>query len=143
MMVVTMVMVVVTMIVIVTMVVAMVVRMGVIVAVLMVRVIGRAHVGLERRGQRRDLGGDTGEHRLDLRVAAQPAPGGEDLHRHVAVAEPPGEARERDQIGNARLDQGFQIRHHLDQGAVVDTSASSVASAGNSAKSARRRCPCR
>ena len=80
---------------------------------------GRA-VGLERREQRHHLGGDAGEQRLDLGIAAQPHPVGEDLHRRVPVAEPPGEPRERDHIGNTRLDQRFGIRHDVDQAAVVE-----------------------
>src|SRR5690348_9629811 len=71
------------------------------------------HVGLERRGQRRDLAGDAGEHRLDLGVPTQPHAIRQDLHRHVAVTEPPGEPRQRDRIANARLDQLLLIRHDI------------------------------
>lgn len=85
----------------------------------MVRVRARA-IGLERRGERRHLGGGTGEQCLDLGVAAQSQPVGEDLHRHMAVAELPRRPRERRRVGDARLDQRFRVGHDLDEAAVVE-----------------------
>ena len=62
-------------------------------------------VRLERRRERCQLRGDTGEQSLDLGIAAQTQTVGEDLHRHVTVAEPPGDAGKRRGVGDARLDQ--------------------------------------
>jgi len=95
------------------------IMMMIIVVMIMARMRARA-VGLERRGERRELRRDTGEQRLDLGVAADPHPVGEDLHRHVAIAEPPGHASERRGIRDARFDQRFRVSHDLDQRAVVE-----------------------
>src|SRR5690242_3335587 len=92
------------------------------VVVMMMRMVGAGTraVRLERRGKRRQLRGDGGKQRLDLGVAAQTQAVGEDLHRHVAVAELPGDAGERRRIGDARLDQRLRLRYDLDQAAVVE-----------------------
>ena len=45
---------------------------------------------------------------------------GQHLHRHMAVAEMPGEPRQRGHVGGARLDQRLGRGHDLDQRAVVE-----------------------
>jgi len=64
-------------------------------------------IRLERRRERRQLRGGAGEQRLDLGVAEQTQSIGEDLHRHMTIAELPRDAGERGRIGDARLDQRF------------------------------------
>ena len=100
-----------------------VVVVTVIVMVVIVAVRGRvvgAALGLERRVDGDDLGAEALQQRLDRRIALEPQPALQNLHRHMAVAEMPGEPRQRRQIGGARLDQRLGLRHHLDQPAIVE-----------------------
>ena len=60
------------------------------------------------------------QQRLDRRIALEPQPPLQHLHRHMPVAEMPGEPRQRRQIGGARLDQRLGLGHDLDEGAVIE-----------------------
>ena len=95
-----------------------------VVMIVVVMIAGRCGIGaafrLERRLDRDDLGAEALQQCLDRRIAPQPQPALQHLHRHMAVAEMPGEPRQRRQIGGARLDQRLGLRHHLDQPAVVE-----------------------
>ena len=117
-MIVVMVMTMIVMVVIVTM-----IMVVVIVAVVMIvrrgRLVGAA-LRLERRLDGRDLRAEALQQRLDRRIALEPELALHDLHRHVTVAEMPGEPRQRRQVGRARLDQRLGLGHHLDQPAVVE-----------------------
>jgi hypothetical protein len=79
-----------------------------------------AAFGLERRFDRGNLGAQAFEQRFDCRISLQSQPAFQHLHRHMAVAEMPGEPRQRGQVGGAHLDQRFGLGHHLDQGAIVE-----------------------
>jgi hypothetical protein len=88
--------------------------------VMMVIMRARGGIGLERRFDLRHLGAARREQGLDLGIASDAQPVGEKLRRHVAVAERPGDARERGRIGDARLDQRFRGGDDLDQAAIVE-----------------------
>ncbi len=77
-------------------------------------------IGLERRLDRGDPCAALLEQRLERRVAPHAQPIGKELRRHVAVAERPGEARERGRIGQTRLDQRLGRGNDLDDAAVVE-----------------------
>ena len=100
------------------------VMMIVIVVMVMVVIARRRGIGaalrLERRFDGDDLRAEALQQRLDRRIALEPQPALQHLHRHMTVAEMPGEPRQRRQIGGARLDQRLGLRHDLDQPAVVE-----------------------
>ena len=75
---------------------------------------------LERRVDRNELRAEALQQRLDRRIALEPQPPLQHLHRHVTVAEMPGQPRQRRKVGGARLDQRLGLGHHLDQAAVVE-----------------------
>ena len=108
------------------MVVAMVIvmMMAVIVMMIMIMAAGRDGIGpafrLERRLNGGKLGAEALEQFLDRRIGPQPQPPLEDLHRHMAVAEMPGEPRQRGKIGGSSFDQRFGLGHHFDQRAVIE-----------------------
>src|SRR6185436_18265073 len=83
------------------------------------RVIGAA-LRLEWRLDGGDFCAEAFQQRLDGRIALEPQPALQDLHRHMAIAEMPGEPRQRRQIGRSRLDQRLGIRHDLNKPAVVE-----------------------
>ena len=58
---------------------------------------------IERRLDDDDLGAEPRQKRFDRRVPAQPQPIGEDLYRHMAVAEIPGEPCERIEIARDEM----------------------------------------
>ena len=110
------------MVVIMVVIVAMTMMVVIVVVVMMLvrrRRIGAA-LGLERRVDGNDLGAEASQQRLDRRIALEPQPTLQHLHRHMPVAEMPGEPRQRRQIGGAHLDQWLGLRHHLDQPAIVE-----------------------
>jgi hypothetical protein len=82
-------------------------------------VIGAA-LRLERRVDGHNLGAEAVQQRLDRGIRLQPEPALQNLHRHMAVAEVPGEPGERRQIGSARLDQRLGLGHDLHQTAVIE-----------------------
>jgi hypothetical protein len=115
----------------------MIVRMAMIVrTVIMTSVIVMMVMIMARRRRRGDqigaalriewrLDGDdprpkAGEQRLDRRIAPQPQAVGQDLHRHVAVAEMPGHAGKRFKILGTDLDQGLGFSDHLNEAAVIE-----------------------
>jgi hypothetical protein len=109
--------------VIVRMVVIMRVAVGMIMAMRMIvlrRCDVRAAFRIERGLDGDDLGAEAREQRLDRWIAAEAQPIGEELHRHVTIAEMPGKPRQRGEIMRARLDQRFRLGDHFDQGAVVE-----------------------
>ena len=57
---------------------------------------------------------------LDRRIALEPQSPLQDLDRHVAVAEVPGEPRQSRKIGGAGLDQRFGLSYDLDQPSGVE-----------------------
>src|SRR5215831_14376278 len=83
-----------------------VMRMAVVCVVVM-RMAGD-RIRLERRLDHDGLRATLAEQGLDLRVALDAQPVGEELHRHMPVAEQPRDAREYGRIGDARLDQRFR-----------------------------------
>ncbi len=101
----------------------MVVMIVTVVVVMMLVAVRRRGIGaslrLERRLDGDDLGAEAFEQSLDRRVALEPQPAFQHLHRNMAVAEMPGEPRQTGQIGGSRLDQRLGLGHDLDQLAVV------------------------
>jgi hypothetical protein len=105
----------------------MVVRMIMVVVIVPVVVVGMimsrlisATLRLEWRVDGNHLGTECREQFLNRRIALQPQPLLQNLHRHVTVAEMPGEPGQRRQIGRARLDQRFGVGNNLDQRAVIE-----------------------
>jgi hypothetical protein len=91
------------------------------VAMMVVRGCGiSAALGIERRFDRRQARAETDEQRFDRGIAPQPQPVRQDLHRHMAVAEMPGELGEVHEVAAAHLDQGLGLDHHLDEAAVFE-----------------------
>jgi len=83
------------------------------------RQIGTAF-GIERRLDEDRLGAEAREQRFDRGIAPHAQTVGKELHRHVAVAEVPGEASERREVLGACLDQRLGLGDHFDQVAVVE-----------------------
>jgi hypothetical protein len=80
----------------------------------------RAIIGLERRGHL-DAGKSMLRHQcLNLWPLLQPDAVGQDLHRHVAIAECQDEARDRREILGPHLDHGLDVGHDLGELAVVE-----------------------
>ena len=100
--------------------------MAVIMMMIMARVRARA-VRLERRGERRELRRDAGEQRLDLGIGPHPQPVGEDLHRHMPVAEMPGEPRKMREVAAANFDKRFGLDHDVDKATVIKLQRVAVA----------------
>jgi hypothetical protein len=65
------------------------------------------------------FGAQTLQQRLDPGIAFEPQPPLQNLHRHVAIAEVPGEPRQRSKIGSASFDQRLRLRNHLDRTAAI------------------------
>ncbi len=104
---------------------AVVVMMPVVVLiVVVVSVAVRGWVGLavwlERRVDDDHLGFALDPKRLDFRVAADSQTIGQDLDRHVPVAEHPGHARQRGKIRGPDLKEQFRLGYDLDQIAIVE-----------------------
>jgi len=101
---------------------SMIMRMIVMVVVMMIvrlRVVSSAF-GLERRVDRDHLGAERRKQLFNRRIALHPQPLLQDLHRHMPVAEMPGEPRQRRKVGGAGLDQRFGLSDDLDQRAVIE-----------------------
>jgi len=96
-----------------------IVVMMVIVTVAGCRLVGAAF-RLERRIDLDQPGTERLQQRLDRRIAAEPQPLVQDLHRDVAIAEVPGHPRQRRKVGAARLDQGLGLGHHLGHAALFE-----------------------
>ena len=79
-----------------------------------------AAFGLEWRFDRDKLCAQPFQQRFDGRIALEPQPPVEHLDWHVAVAEMPGQASQRAEVGCTRLNQRLRLGHHLDHGAVVE-----------------------
>ena len=109
----TMVMVVVTMIV-------MVVTVMMVVMTMLLRSFVGAAFGLERRINNGHLGAQALEQRFYRRIAGEPQPPLQDLHRYMTVTEMPGQARKRGKVGRANLEQQLGLSDDLDQFAVVE-----------------------
>jgi hypothetical protein len=80
----------------------------------------RAILGIERRHHGNALQSSLRQQGLVLGRAQQAYPVGENLHRHMAVAEHQDEARERGKILRPHLQERFGVGHHFDQPAVVE-----------------------
>jgi hypothetical protein len=83
------------------------------------RLVGAA-LGIEGRLDPGDADAKTGELRLESGIVAHAQPVREDLHRHVAVAQPPREPGECRQVSCAQFDQGLRLGDDLDQPAVLE-----------------------
>jgi len=79
-----------------------------------------ATFGFERRFDRDQTAAEVLQHGLDRRIAPQPQLAVENLHRHVPIAEMPGETGERGKVGGAHLDQRLGLGHHLDQTSILE-----------------------
>jgi hypothetical protein len=95
--------------------------MMMIVAMLMIVLMPvRAIIGLERR-RHLDAGQPVlGDQRFNLGPLLQPDAVGENLHRHMAIAERQDEARDRREILGPHLDHGLDVGHDLGELAVVE-----------------------
>jgi hypothetical protein len=107
-----------TMVMVVTTIVMVVTVMMVVMTMLLRSFVGAAF-GLERRIDHGHLGAQALEQRFYRRIAGEPQPPLQELHRHMAVAEVPGQARESGKIGRANLEQRLGFSDDLDQFAVV------------------------
>ncbi len=104
----------------------MIVVMSVIVAMILTMIVtmGRlrrigAAFRLEWRIDRRDLGAERRQQGFDRGRALHADAVRQQLNGDMAVAEVPGEPRQRGHIGGARLDQRLRRRHHFDACAIV------------------------
>jgi len=77
-------------------------------------------LGLERRIDRGDLRTGGLQQRFDIARAAHAQAIGQKFDRHMAVAEMPGEPRQRRRIRSTRFEQGFGFRHDFNETAVVE-----------------------
>ena len=75
---------------------------------------------LERRLKRRHLGAERLEQFLGRRLAQCADAVRQQLHGDVAVAEMPGDTRQRRDIGGARLEQRLRFGDDLDMAAVIE-----------------------
>jgi hypothetical protein len=80
----------------------------------------RRNIGLERRLDRSSFRAALLEQGFDRRTVPDAQAIGEHLHRHVTVAERPGEARERRRIGQACLDQRLRRGDNLHHAPVIE-----------------------
>lgn len=100
----------------------MVAVMIILTVVIIVRMLVRrvsAALGLERSFDARGLAAKRDDERLQGVVAGKPNAIGEDLDRHMTIAERPGQPRQRRQVGT-RLDQRLGRGDDLDDVAVVE-----------------------
>ena len=92
--------------------------------VMMVRNLAGHGIGaafrFERRFDRGDLRTGCLQQRFNITFAAHAQAIGQQLDRHMAVAEMPRETGQRRGIGGARLEQRFGFRHHFDEAAVIE-----------------------
>jgi hypothetical protein len=91
--------------------------------IMMMRVLVRgriAVVGLERRRHRLRLESALLQEERDFRHIGDPQPVGEDLHRHVAVAEREDQPRALGEVLLAHLQDRLDLGDDLDQAAVVE-----------------------
>lgn len=79
-----------------------------------------AAFGIEGRLDRHHLGAETAQQRLDRRILAQAQAVRHHLDLDVAVAEMPGEPRQRGQVGGARLEQRLGLGDDVDGAAVLE-----------------------
>lgn len=75
---------------------------------------------LERRVDHRHLGAERLEQFFGRRRAQRAHAVRQQLHGDVAIAEMPGDARQRRNIGGPRFDQRFRFGDDLDEAAVVE-----------------------
>ncbi len=75
---------------------------------------------LKRRIDRGDLRTRGLQQRFDIARSAHAQAIGQKFDRHMAVAEVPGEPRQRRRIGRSHLEQWFGFRHDLDETTVVE-----------------------
>src|SRR5215472_14844888 len=78
-----------------------------------------AALGIKWRLDGDGFGAETRQQRFDRGIAPHAQAIGKELHRHVTVAEMPGETRERGEVLGARLDQRLGLRDHLNKSAVL------------------------
>lgn len=93
--------------------------------VAMVVIVARRHLigaafRLERRFQRRHPGAERLEQFLGRRLAQRADAIRQQLHGDMAVAEMPGDTRQRGDVGGPRLEQRFRFGDDLDMAAVVE-----------------------
>src|SRR3569833_1469738 len=75
---------------------------------------------LERRLDHRYLGAERLQELLSRRRTQRAHAVRHELHRDVAIAEMPGDARQRRHIGGPRFEQRFRFGDDLDKAAVVE-----------------------
>lgn len=83
------------------------------------RQIGAA-LGIERGFNLRDLDCEIEQQLLHSRTTAQPKTIAENLHRHVAVAQKPSDARERRKVGRAHFEQRLGLGDNFDQTSILE-----------------------
>lgn len=79
-----------------------------------------AALGIERRIERDHAGAKTYDHRLDHRIAADAQRFWHDFGRQMAVAEVPGEPRQRQGIGGPDLSQRFRLGDHFHGSSILE-----------------------
>lgn len=86
-----------------------------------------AALRIERRLDRHQSRAQRFQRCFERAVGPHAQPVGENLHRHVAVAEMPGKARQMREIAAANLDEGLGLDHHIDEAAVIELQRVAVA----------------
>jgi len=90
-------------------------------------VMRRARLRVERRVDRRDLGAEPRRHLLQHVIAPDAQPVADDLHVGVAVAEMPGKLHQRKRRPSAHLSQGFGLAGNQHDPAIVEHDAVAIA----------------
>ncbi len=85
-----------------------------------------ALLGIERRLDRRKRGTQPAQHLLEHVVATDAQPVAHHLHVGVAVADVPGEPRQRVEAGRRDLHQRLRLALDLDDGAIVKHEAVAI-----------------
>ena len=75
---------------------------------------------LERSLDLDELCAEARQQCLDRRIALEPEPALQHLHRHVAVAQMPGQPGEARKVASPRLDQWLGLGHDLHQTALLE-----------------------
>ena len=93
---------------------------------LRMRVSVGAVLGFEHRIDRVDRRTETGQHRFEHMITADAQLVADDLHLRVAVAEMPGEPRERGRVGGSDFDQRLRLAVDAHDRSVIEHETVSV-----------------
>src|SRR6476661_2884506 len=89
-------------------------------------VMRRTRLRVERRVNRRDRGAETGRHLLQHMIAPDAEPVADDLYIGVAVAEMPGKLHQRERRPDGHFSQGFGLAGNQYNPAIVEHDAVTI-----------------